>query len=205
MYESWGEVTISRCYLDEPCEHFPRHPDLQSYIDSARCDKKGGIDALHIIMDIRRREHLFYDPHHHIIVIRDIARDGLCGEILLGKAYPIVPTSLPGFFTRNAVFAAPGVAVISVGSLKKFYGDDWSTAFIIEAARQLGYLYGLPDSESPYYKQGSCLHEYCVMGKRYDRESFNKILVNNPNLYCKYDLKCLVRNLDLVHRGYYFY
>jgi hypothetical protein len=208
MYEIWGRVKIPRCYSGEPCEYFSSDDlNLRYYTEEWNCRRwrynKDGIDVQSLIADIRKHYHI-YRPHMHVLITGDIARDFDCKEILRGLAFPTVTSSLPGL-PKNAVFEAPGVAAISVGSIKILDGDDWPTAFLIEAAYQFGILHGLPDADSPNYGGPFyCSHEYCVMGGRHDKESIDKILKNNPNLYCEYDLRRLIDNLELVYRGHHF-
>jgi len=204
-FERWSNVTIPRCYSDEQCGYFSSgHLDLRRYIEEWSCRRwphyKDGISAPDVIADIRRHG-LIYSPHMHVLVTGDMARDFECKRILRGLAFPTVPSSLPGL-PKDVVFEVPGAAVISVGSIKILDGDDWPTAFLIEAAYRFGILYGLPDADSPNYKgRFYCSHGDCVMNGK----SNKKILENNPNLYCKYDLERLIYNLKSVHGGHRFY
>ena len=197
IFEGLSGIKIPRCYSNEPCEYFPNHTDVQkTYVSwwKYRRENMDGIDVESLIKDLRIREAVLYPPnsHHHVIIIKDIACSSFCERILLGMTWPIVPSSLPSY-EEGSIFRAPGVAVISVGSIKMFYGDKWQKAFLIRAAYELGRLYRLSDSY--------CSYPYCVMGGRHDKENIDKILKNNPHLYCRFDLQYLRINLKMVHGG----
>jgi len=207
MIEGVSEVTIPRCYSNESCKYFPPHDHtLQSYIIrwEQHNERNGvrGVDVLSLIRDIRRYDYIRYpiNSHHHIIVIYPPACDLFCEKILFGMTWPIVTTS---FLDKEGIFEAAGVAVISIGSTKMFYGDNWSTAFHSVATHTLGQLFGLPHYKSPYRKDLYCSYEYCAMGDIYDEKRLDNILRNNPHLYCKSDLWYLRKNLEYIFGGQY--
>ena len=216
-YESLGGVPIPICYSDEhgPCIYYPyrpyHHVESQEYIKEHACGKYSkyrkinGVDAEPIIEDIRRRELMFYDPHVHIFIVEPPAYDFLCHNMVLGAAFPIIPSSIFENYSKyeeGAIFRAPGVAVISVGSIKKHYGDDWPTGFYGAAAYYFGILFGLPSYENPHRKGAFyCSHEYCAMGGISNKKRLDNIL-NNPNLYCEHDLLRLSKNLYWLFGGW---
>jgi len=209
IYEGVLKGPIPRCYSGKPCKYFPsEHLDLQGRIrmweEYWKKIEANAVDPDGVIRDTRRHCRLFYDvnSHHHVIVIYPPAYDWDDEEIILGKTWPIVPTSIRDE-EEDAIFEAPGVTVISVGSTKMLYGDDWRIAFRGVAAYQLGELHGIPDYKSPNYKDGYCSSEDCIMSGRFDIKSLKKILRNNPNLYCGPDLWYLRKNLKLIYGGQY--
>jgi hypothetical protein len=201
-YKSLGEVQIPIHFSDEhePYMYFPyysnHHVNSQIYIDKYACKNKNGVDADSLIANVKRG-YMRYDPHIHIFIINPPAYDLRCYEMILGRVSPIIPPALPSY-EEGAIFETPGVVVVSVGSFKKRYGRDWPTALYGTLAYYLGFLFGLPAYENPNRKGLHCLYEYCVMRGISDKEGLDRILKNNPNLYCEHDLWYLRKNLQIL-------
>jgi hypothetical protein len=212
-FEEVAEVTIPRIYFyGPPCkdEYFNLSPCYHKYIIETSRDQNG-INPLRIfnlseIEPFQRRW-----PHYEIFIVDDYINAGKYSSthIIYGLTrYAIL---------NGRVFDNAGT-ILSIEPLKELYGYyKWPSAFYINAIHELGHLFGLPNPNSPYYIDRNhpyakesplyinhCSHTYCAMGLP-DVEGRNDLLdlaidvfENNPNWYCYYDLKELIKNLRIL-------
>ncbi len=127
----------------------------------------------------------------------------------------IFGVSYPAITPDGQIISDIRSITISVGIMKFFYRSYWLDLFSFTAAYLLGRFFGLPNPESPYYisptdprakenplYSNSCSYKYCVMRglSPFEKPVYfaRKILKNNPNLYCDYDRRLLIRNLQIL-------
>jgi hypothetical protein len=182
-----------------------------SHIENCR-GSDGKVNAICILKLSKNERWQQTKPHYDIhIVDNDIIYDGNPSTNLLFEY------TIPAISSNGQIYPGFAGSVISIGALKTFYRHNWETTFQIIAAQALGYLFGLPNPDSPYYIGYShplareniryfnhCSYEYCAMrqvnavGSLYIDvlDLAKNILKHNPYyLYCEYDWGLLMRNL----------
>jgi hypothetical protein len=210
-FEELAGVTIPRTYFyGPPCEdEYLNSPCYHLYIiETSR--HQNGINPLRIfnLSEIDPFQRSW--PHHEIFIVKDSINVGEYSSthIIYGLTrYAIL---------NGRIFDNAGT-ILSIEPLKKLYGYAWLAAFHINAIHELGHLFGLPNSNSPYYidhnhpyakesplYSNHCSHKYCAMGLS-DVEGRKDLLdlardvfKNNPNWYCYHDLKELIKNLKIL-------
>jgi predicted Zn-dependent protease len=211
-YERLAGVKIPRYYFDRPWCRDPNQPYCRPnyYIEMCR-DSNDKINANCILNLIRTEPWQQHRPHIDVFVIDDI--------IYTPGTNFLFGLSFPAIFSDGKIFRDATGVVLSVGILKLFYGRDWPTAFYGIEAHELGHLFGLPNPKSPYYigynhprakesplYANHCSYKYCIMrqvnaGGSLDIDLLDltrDILKYNPNLYCDYDRRLLIRNLQIL-------
>ena len=213
MYERLADVRIARYYSDKPWCKDPNQPycSLNYYIEE--CMTSNGLVDAKCLQNLSRKDpRQQKEPHYDVYIIDDFLY--LPGElpppleIIYGVSYPAITPD-------GQIISDIRSITISVGIMKFFYRLNWLDLFSFTAAHLLGRFFGLPNPESPYYinstdprakenphYSSSCSYKYCVMGGIPPFEKpvdfAMKILKNNPNLYCDYDLQLLRRNLNIL-------
>jgi len=213
MYERLANVKIARDYFGKPWCEDPNQPYCRPNYYIEKCRFSSNIVDAKCLLDLSKNEPWQQkEPHYEIYVIYDH---------IYVPGQPLPPVSIifevtyPAITSDSRIVSDIAGIVLSARTLELFYESNWPIAFYGIAAHGLGHLFGLPNPESPYYINSTdprakenpyysnhCSYEYCMMRQASHYEDqldfVRKILKNNPNLYCDYDLQQLRRNLNIL-------
>ncbi|MFZ8801139.1 MAG: hypothetical protein ACO2ON_03115 [Candidatus Nanopusillus sp.] len=189
MYERLANVKIARYYFDKPWCEDPNQPYCRPnyYIEKCWVSNDLLIDAKCLHNLSRNEPWQQKEPHYDVYIIYyDIYLPGKPSpplNTIYGVSHYVI--------TRDGqIISDIGSITISIRPLKYF--NNWIDLFLFIAAHELGHLLGA----------SHCSYGCCVMEKSPPYENISdfamKILKNNPNLYCDYDLQLLRKNLQIL-------
>jgi len=212
-FEEWAGVTIQRTYFyGPPCEdeYLHLHQCYHQHIIETSKDQNGVNPAR--IFNLSKGEPLQRSkPHYEIFIVDDYIDAGRYSSTHMIYGITLYAIS------NGSIYDNAGT-ILSIEPLKELYGYyKWPTAFYINAIHELGHLAGLPNENGPYYINDNhpyakesplyinhCSHKYCAMGlpdvegRKDLLDLARDVFENNPNWYCYYDLKELIKNLKIL-------
>ncbi len=191
MYERLANVRIVRHYFDKSWCEDPNQPYCRPnyYIEKCWISNNLLIDATCLHNLSRNEPWQQKEPHYDVYIIYyDIYFPGE----LTSPLTPIFGVSYPAITPDGQIISDIGSITISISPLKRFGGSNWLDLFLLIATHELGHLFGARH----------CSYRYCVMREILPYENLldftMNILKNNPNLYCDYDRRLLIRNLQIL-------
>ena len=152
------------------------------------------------------------DPHYEFVILESDLYAPRLNFVFGGT----IPKITPYGEIRYGVCGT----VISVYRYKKWYSKDWPQTFFGAIVHELGHFHGLSSSENPNFIRENdprakseldyehCDNPSCIMeqvhapGRMQANEKIKYLQMTNPDLFCKYDLAALQKNVRLLYSGF---
>jgi len=191
MYERLANVKIARYYFYNPWCEDPNQPYCRPNYYIEKCRISYNLVDAKCLQNLSRNEPWQQkEPHYEVYIIYDAI---YFPDKLLPPLNIIYGASHTAITPDGRIISDIGSIIISIGTLEYFHESNWLDLFLLIAAHELGHLFGADH----------CSYGYCVMEQipPYEDDPLDfarKILKNNPNLYCDYHRRLLIRNLKIL-------